>query len=350
MLNALEYMYQDRPRSGPYILYVVIKDNQNESTHHSATKLGRQLEIKVKKIRLPRFARGRMCSAFIELVRCRAEIRRSTAHHPDKDVLLGNSTSSGLMIAAWLCQPARITVLDDGNSTQSAFEDIASRHGGDASWYRSKGERGPGGWRTASYAALRRISGVVENEVTWFTRYVDSAKHANVKYRENYISYTRQLVSSKERSKGQPAWTAILGQPLVERGGVTFDTYIRGVRLACRESVGVAIYIPHWRESPQFVERLRSAVDIETRTYKLPFEIAYVESKEPPARVVSFFSSAIENLIGMGFCDTQYEALRIPIEEIKQVQMRQYAQDAYQRFERNPNIRVRDLAYRSDDC
>lgn len=105
-----------------------------------------------------------------------------------------------------------------------------------------------------------------------------------------------------------------LGAPLVERDGVPFADYIDWLRRVQQDSTDgrKMVYVPHPRESEEFLGRLSKGLEIEIRSLGLPYEIALATMQRRPAVVASWFCSALEHLEVVGLPGLQLVAYRIP--------------------------------------
>lgn len=105
-----------------------------------------------------------------------------------------------------------------------------------------------------------------------------------------------------------------LGAPLVDRDGVPFADYIDWLRRVHQDSYGAPrmVYVPHPWESEEFLGRVAEELDIEIRSFGLPYEIALATMQRRPAAVASWFCSALEHLEAVDMRDLQLVAYRVP--------------------------------------
>jgi hypothetical protein len=127
--------------------------------------------------------------------------------------------------------------------------------------------------------------------ITFFTSYDLDVRNGDRLIKHDY-KYFRSLAQTAFRQN----CVFFLGQPLVEDGYVSAETY-----LACMKKVqahfgkGELLYIPHKRESIGNINRLRDTLGIIIREFDVPIEYQMAVRGEMPKILASFFCTALDN-------------------------------------------------------
>ncbi len=108
-----------------------------------------------------------------------------------------------------------------------------------------------------------------------------------------------------------------VGQPLVDGGIVSLETYISKLLLLKNKFIGTTIiYIPHPGESVQMIKNIQ--VHLQIQYFDLIFEEIYMSSKYFSQTVISFYSSVLINLCYLK-AETDIYSIEIFPHEIKKM-------------------------------
>jgi len=131
-----------------------------------------------------------------------------------------------------------------------------------------------------------------------YTSY-DGISLAGVEVKKNRYGYIRSLFDQGELKVSEDVW--FVGQPLTELALMSRDAYLASVRAVKNNYAGKGcfIYCPHPSESESNVRFLCSSLGVERLNAKSIIEVSILASDNVPARVASFYSSAISTVIGI---------------------------------------------------
>lgn len=128
--------------------------------------------------------------------------------------------------------------------------------------------------------------------VTFFSAYdIDVASPDRLERNE----YMRCRSMAQDRYSDDLVW--VLGEALVDDEILTERSYLRVMDdIFSSHSDGELVYIAHPRESEEMLDKIRARYSIEVVRFVRPVEIEIVQASVQPRTVVSFCSSALENL------------------------------------------------------
>lgn len=125
--------------------------------------------------------------------------------------------------------------------------------------------------------------------IKYFTIYGEKDKERVI--RNNY-RYIKSLVNEFERENV----VYFLGNCLPELDIINVDNYLSSLNKVKDTYVGKQLcYIPHRRETPQKVRKIKKEVGFSVIDFDMPIEWALVKEGKLPYEVASFYSSALDN-------------------------------------------------------
>ena len=242
----------------------------------------RRLEaISERYLRLRRFLGSRSLSrTWALLVVARAIARQSGRWYAPRELILGNPTSAIPLYPLILGPRRRIVIIDDGLSMLNFVH------------LRASSERQAPKWQRL--IALTNAPGLSERRITVFTIFADLTVSDGVKLQFNK-SFTRWR-SQIQVSEGV-AW--ILGNPLVEEGGLDLKTYRCVISMLHRAMLRVGLetfYLPHRREHHKVTREVLSGLGPKLITEIVPVEERVMRERAVASVVVAFGSTALEIL------------------------------------------------------
>ncbi|MEX0732978.1 MAG: hypothetical protein WED00_01050 [Aquisalimonadaceae bacterium] len=185
------------------------------------------------------------------------------------------------------------------------------------------------------------VNGLHARRYTLFSTFAEAAPLGVASVRNTYAWLKER---SARRGKSD-ATVHFLGAPLVERDGVTWEQYsgwLRMVRDAYRPYRFV--YYLHPVESDAFGQRISELLSCEVRREVLPYEAVFALSERRPRVVVSWFCSALENILVLSDKVPRVEAFRIPRSEQTDTATFRSARDFYRRYKNSKAIKLRSLS------
>jgi hypothetical protein len=222
-----------------------------------------------------------VCDSYGQRVQLDRIARR--VHRPDR-VVLGNYGMIYMRHFANRVGSSEILLLDDGTATLGFNQERKRLSTGEP---RSDGKQ-------ARRQRIRKRLGFDSSplaKVTYFTTYDFDVVHPDSIIKNSY-TFLRGLAASHAALDE----VFFCGQPLVEDGLLTMDSFLAQVRRV-KAHYGNAnlVYLPHKRERSEKVSILQSELRLALRSFDVPIEYQMSARGTRPKILASFFSSALEN-------------------------------------------------------
>ena len=131
----------------------------------------------------------------------------------------------------------------------------------------------------------------IADSVAFFSSYELEGRPQD-RFIRNHFERIRRLLGDAQRTEE----VHILGQPLVQDGYLTNETYLRYLAAIGRRHAGRRlIYIAHPRESSEALDLVQTRIGFEVRRLSRPVELELLLAESRPRTVASFFCSALDN-------------------------------------------------------
>lgn len=160
-------------------------------------------------------------------------------------------------------------------------------------------------------AAKRRIQGLQDEQleqVEFFSVYNIEVSPPDLLVKNNF-RFLRRHAQTLEQSDE----VYFLGSPLSEVGLMDEDEYLRQLaQVKAHWSDSVLVYIAHRREAADKLRRIEAQFSIQVRCFDFPIEYQIAVLGPKPQQIISFFTSALDNLHQILGEDIQISACRLP--------------------------------------
>jgi hypothetical protein len=235
---------------------------------------------------------GRLSNKLLEYYRYflqfrrRSRLNRFARSFPEiQNLFLGNYLQEYMRHFARRASHRNLVLLDDGTDT------IRINSNRKQSSPRSEMGGVVGRAKRGLHRYLHEWDAKHTDSVTFFSSYALETKAEDRLIRHEY-SFYRNFLCQASRSEA----IYFLGQPLVEDGYVSSETYTSLLEnIRTRFSDSRFLYVPHKRESRAAVESLRDRLGLELMYPKLCIEYHIIQDRTLPKAVASFFCSALDN-------------------------------------------------------
>jgi hypothetical protein len=131
-----------------------------------------------------------------------------------------------------------------------------------------------------------------------YTSY-DGIESSGAIVKKNNYGYIASLFEEGKVQAGEDVW--FIGQPLVELALMSRNAYMGAVSAVKDSYVGVGqfLYCPHPSERSDNVDYLCKVLGVDRVYQKSILEISILNADKSPARIASFYSSAISTVLGI---------------------------------------------------
>lgn len=241
---------------------------------------------------------------------------------PSPRLIIGDYRAEIMRHAIWCAEDAEVLVLDDGAATLEIWRRRAQLAAGiDESRL---------GWKDALKRYLLGVRMEHPERVTFFTSYALQSVSPRDQVIHNEYAFIRSLAATRAPTD----WVLLLGSPLIEVDGFTNELY-RGLvaQVASQYGPSQVRYVPHRRERVEQLATLESIPNLQILTINEPIEWYLGHSRERPAVLAGFFSSALLNCARI-FGNTQsVHAFRLPSALFSDARRAHVVEDVYRHME-----------------
>jgi|GEM_PF-3324220 len=176
-----------------------------------------------------------------------------------------------------------------------------------------------------------------------------SAYNLDVADRDDLVLNEYHYLRSKIDALKSTDYVLFLGSPLSEVGLMSESDYIRQLKMVCKDYEGTKIiYVSHRRENKQKLDLINIIENIEVVSFDYPIEYQLTVYGPLPKSVISFVTSALENLrliMGNKLEIVSYKLVKGSYKDSDRID------DIYDYFQKNtsPCFSVRSLGVRNDN-